>query len=110
MYMRSSEILKALQPHKVRGLSIADQQMVEMAGAFSQDAKILLMEHTAALTPNEVDDLFAIMRKLRDQGTAIVFISHRLEEIFEICDRPLCCAIGELAGGPSKPTSTRSFA
>src|SRR3990172_4295837 len=104
MYSRSSAILQSLgvqlDPHrKVRGLSIADQQMVEMAGALSQDAKILLMdEPTAALTPNEVDELFKIMRKLRDQGTAIVFISHRLEEIFQICDRITVLRDGELVG------------
>ena len=104
MYKHSSEILQALgvslDPHrKVRGLSIADQQMVEMAGALSQDAKILFMdEPTAALTPNEVKDLFAIVRKLRDQGTAIVFVSHRLEEVFEICDRITVLRDGELVG------------
>ena len=104
MYRRSEEILQSLgvnlDPHqKVRGLSIADQQMVEMAGALSQDARILLMdEPTAALTPNEVKDLFAIMRKLRDQGTAIVFVSHRLDEVFEICDRITVLRDGELIG------------
>ncbi len=111
MYQRSGEILQSLgvvlDPHsKVRGLSIADQQMVEMAGALSQDAKILLMdEPTAALTPNEVEDLFAIMRKLRDQGTAIVFISHRLEEIFDISDRITVLRDGELVG-VRKPQET----
>jgi rhamnose transport system ATP-binding protein len=104
MHQRSGEILEdlgvKLDPRrKVRGLSIADQQMVEMAGALSQDARILLMdEPTAALTPNEVKDLFTIMRKLRDQGTGIVFISHRLEEIFEICDRITILRDGELVG------------
>lgn len=93
MYTRSAEILGSLgvdlDPRtKVRGLSVADQQMVEMAGALSRDATVLLMdEPTAALTPNEVEDLFVIIRKLREQGAAIVFISHRLEEIFAICDR-----------------------
>jgi rhamnose transport system ATP-binding protein len=111
MYRRSSEILQSLgvelDPHsKVRGLSIADQQMVEMAGALSQDAKVLLMdEPTAALTPNEVDDLFTIIRKMRDQGTAIVFISHRLEEIFDICDRITVLRDGELVG-VRKPKET----
>jgi rhamnose transport system ATP-binding protein len=104
MHQRSKEILEALGVNldprrKVRGLSIADQQMVEMAGALSQDARVLLMdEPTAALTPNEVKDLFTIMCKLRDQGTAIVFISHRLEEIFEICDRITILRDGELVG------------
>jgi rhamnose transport system ATP-binding protein len=93
MYARSAELLNSLgvelDPRtKVRGLSVADQQMVEMAGALSRDATVLLMdEPTAALTPSEVEDLFVIIRRLREQGTAIVFISHRLEEIFAICDR-----------------------
>jgi rhamnose transport system ATP-binding protein len=104
MYRRSEEILQSLgvnldSHQKVRGLSIADQQMVEMAGALSQDARVLLMdEPTAALTPNEVDELFKIMRKLRDQGTAIVFVSHRLDEVFEICDRITVLRDGELIG------------
>jgi ABC-type sugar transport system ATPase subunit len=104
MYRRSGEILDSLgvklDPRaKVRGLSIADQQMVEMAGALSQEARILLMdEPTAALTPSEVEDLFTIMRLLREQGTAIVFISHRLEEVFEICDRITVLRDGELIG------------
>jgi rhamnose transport system ATP-binding protein len=104
MYKRSAELVRELgvdlNPHaKVRGLSIADQQMVEMAGALSQDAKILLMdEPTAALTPNEVADLFAVMRQLRDQGVAVVFISHRLEEICEISDRVTVLRDGEKVG------------
>jgi|YNPNPStandDraft_1061719.scaffolds.fasta_scaffold16067_3 rhamnose transport system ATP-binding protein len=104
MYQRSDELLKELgvdlsPKAKVRGLSIANQQMVEMAGALSQDAKILMMdEPTAALTPNEVADLFAIIRRLREQGTAIVFISHRLEEVFEISDRITVLRDGEVVG------------
>lgn len=104
MYKRSAKILDdlgvKLDPRtKVRGLSIADQQMVEMAGALSQEARILLMdEPTAALTPSEVEELFKIIRMLRDQGTAIVFISHRLEEVFEISDRITVLRDGELIG------------
>jgi rhamnose transport system ATP-binding protein len=104
MYKRSAELMKELgvdlNPHaKVRGLSIADQQMVEMAGALSQNAKVLLMdEPTAALTPNEVADLFTVMRQLRDQGVAIVFISHRLEEVCAICDRVTVLRDGEKVG------------
>ncbi|HYO10173.1 MAG TPA: ATP-binding cassette domain-containing protein, partial [Tepidisphaeraceae bacterium] len=79
----------ALDPStKMRGLSIADQQMVELAAALSQKARVLLMdEPTAALTPGEVANLFRIVRRLRDEGVAIVFISHRLEEVFSISDR-----------------------
>lgn len=81
---------------RLRGLSIADQQMVEMAAALSQNAQILLMdETTASLTPSEARTLFAIMRRLRERGAAIVFIGHRMEEIFEICDRVTILRDGE---------------
>ena len=84
---------------KVRGLSIADQQTVEMAAAISQHARVLLMdETTAALTPREVQDLFRVMRQLRDGGAALAFIGHRLEEIFEICDRITILRDGAIVG------------
>ncbi len=74
--------------HKARNLSIAQQQMVEIARAFSINARILIMdEPTSSLTLNEVADLFRLVRRLRDDGTAIIFISHRLEELFELADR-----------------------
>jgi rhamnose transport system ATP-binding protein len=102
MFRRSGEILSSLgvkiDPRaKVRGLSIADQQMVEMAAALSQNARIFLMdETTAALTPTEVKDLFRIMSRLREQGAAIAFIGHRMEEIFEICNRITVLRDGEI--------------
>ena len=69
------------------GLPIADQQMVEIATAIAADSRILIMdEPTAPLTPREVALLFAIVRRLRDEGRAIIFISHRLEEVREIAD------------------------
>ncbi|MFG2793650.1 sugar ABC transporter ATP-binding protein [Streptomyces sp. NPDC048419] len=71
-----------------RGLSIADQQIVEIAKALSFEARVLIMdEPTAALTGSEVARLFGVVRALREQGAAVLFISHRLEEIFEICRR-----------------------
>src|SRR4051812_1353396 len=71
----------------VRGLSIADQQIVEIAKALSFDARVLIMdEPTAALSGAEVERLFAVVRTLREEGAAILFISHRLEEVFSICD------------------------
>ncbi|HVV21980.1 MAG TPA: sugar ABC transporter ATP-binding protein [Pseudonocardiaceae bacterium] len=71
-----------------RGLSIADQQIVEIAQALSFDARVLIMdEPTAALTGSEVARLFGVVEALRDQGAAVLFISHRLEEIFRICQR-----------------------
>ena len=71
-----------------RGLSIADQQIVEIAKALSSEARILIMdEPTAALSGVEVERLFAVVRSLRDEGAAIMFISHRLEEITALCER-----------------------
>jgi len=71
-----------------RGLSIADQQIVEIAKALSTDAEVLIMdEPTAALTSIEVERLFTVSRALRDQGAAIMFISHRFDEITELCER-----------------------
>jgi rhamnose transport system ATP-binding protein len=72
----------------MRGLSIADQQMVEIARALAGDSRLIIMdEPTAALTPKEVDILFQIVRRLRDEGRTIIFISHRLEEVRALCDR-----------------------
>ena len=70
------------------GLSIADQQLVEIAKALSFDARVLIMdEPTAALTGSEVARLFGVVRTLREQGAAVLFISHRLEEVFALCQR-----------------------
>jgi rhamnose transport system ATP-binding protein len=79
----------ALDPARpARGLSVADQQIVEIAKALSYNASIIVMdEPTAALTSVEVDRLFEVIRTLRTQGAAILFISHRLEEVFQICQR-----------------------
>ena len=69
------------------GLSIADQQLIEIAKALSLDAKVLIMdEPTAALSGNEVERLMSVARTLRDQGCAVVFISHRFDEVFALCD------------------------
>jgi rhamnose transport system ATP-binding protein len=71
----------------VRGLSIADQQIVEIAKALSFDARMLIMdEPTAALSGPEVERLFSVVRNLREHRAAVLFISHRLEEVFAICD------------------------
>jgi rhamnose transport system ATP-binding protein len=72
----------------MRGLSIADQQMVEIARALASDARVIIMdEPTAPLTPKEVATLFDIARRLRAEGRSIIFISHRLSEVRELCDR-----------------------
>jgi rhamnose transport system ATP-binding protein len=72
----------------VRGLSVADQQLVEIAKALSLDARVLVMdEPTAALSTREVERLFTIIRQLRDRGVAVLFVDHRMDEVFEIADR-----------------------
>ena len=71
-----------------RGLSVADQQIVEIAKAISFDSNVIVMdEPTAALTSVEVDRLFEVVRALRSEGAAVLFISHRLEEVFALCQR-----------------------
>jgi rhamnose transport system ATP-binding protein len=78
-----------LDPARIaRGLSIADQQVVEIGKALSLDARVIVMdEPTAALSAAETGRLFDVIAALRAQGTAVLFISHRLEEVFEICER-----------------------
>ncbi|AXF76418.1 galactose/methyl galactoside ABC transporter ATP-binding protein MglA [Erwinia tracheiphila] len=72
---------------KVVSLSVSQMQMIEIAKAFSYDAKIVIMdEPTSSLTEKEVNHLFTIIRKLKDRGCGIVYISHKMEEIFQLCD------------------------
>jgi ribose transport system ATP-binding protein len=72
----------------VSRLSVAQMQLVEIGKALSLQSKVLLLdEPTASLTPNESTVLFRILRRLRDDGVAIGFVSHKLEEVFDICDR-----------------------
>ena len=72
----------------VHRLGVAQQQMVEIAKALSQNARVIVMdEPTAALSDPEIERLFAIIRTLKAEGVAIIYISHRLHEIFEIGDR-----------------------
>jgi rhamnose transport system ATP-binding protein len=93
LYADAGKLLESLGvkldlKQKARSLSIAQQQMVEIARAFSINARILIMdEPTSSLTLSEVADLFRLVRRLRADGTAIIFISHRLEELFELADR-----------------------
>jgi ABC-type sugar transport system ATPase subunit/ribose/xylose/arabinose/galactoside ABC-type transport system permease subunit len=79
----------AIDPRAIAGeLSLADQQLVEIAKAFTAHPRLLILdEATSALDSGQVDLLFAALRRLRDKGTAIIFVSHRLEEVFAICDR-----------------------
>ena len=84
---------------KVGGLSVGNQQRVEIAKALSQNARILIMdEPTAALTQRDVDQLFAIVRRLRERGVAVIYISHRLEEVFLLADRVTVLRDGQVVG------------
>ncbi|AUN14573.1 ribose ABC transporter [[Clostridium] sordellii] len=79
--------IKTSSKELVGNLSIGQQQMVEIAKALSLDAKIIIMdEPTDALTDKETESLFKVIQDLKNEGKAIVYISHRLKEIFEICD------------------------
>ena len=72
----------------VRGLSMADQQLIEIAKALSIDARVLILdEPTASLSAHEVERLFTIVRRLRDRDVSVLFVSHRLDEVFDLCDR-----------------------
>ncbi len=84
---------------KARNLSIAQMQSVEIARAFSFNARILIMdEPTSSLTLSEAAELFGLMRRLRSEGTAIIFISHRLEELFEVADQVTVLRDGAYVG------------
>ncbi|MBU1935447.1 sugar ABC transporter ATP-binding protein [Patescibacteria group bacterium] len=89
---------------KIRNLSIAKQQLVEIAKGVSMDSKVLILdEPTSSLTAPEIDDLFKIIQKMRDSGTAILYISHKLPEVFEITDQ-----ITVLRDGIKLETRTKS--
>ncbi len=93
MRRQSREVLRRLNmdldPNTIVGsMPVSKQQMVEIAKALSANARILIMdEPTSALTAKEIEDLFAIIQKLRSEGCGIVYISHRLEELQHIVDR-----------------------
>ena len=73
---------------KVQHLSVAQQQLVEIAKSISLDAKVIVMdEPTSALSPKEIQYLFNVIRQLQAQGVAVVYVSHKLEEVFAVADR-----------------------
>ena len=83
----------------VRALSVAEQQMVEIARALSMESRLIIMdEPTSALSSTEVDRLLAIMRQLRADGIAVVFVTHRLIEAQAICDRVAVLRDGKMVG------------
>lgn len=104
LYERAKTQLNALgfdiDPRKkVNQLSVAYQQVVEIAKVLSSNAKILVMdEPTAVLTPNESENLFMLLKKLRSENVSIIYISHRMEEIFRLADNITIMRDGEVTG------------
>ncbi len=101
---KASELLKMLgmdiDPKETLGnLTVGKQQMVEIAKAISFDSQILVLdEPTAALTDTEIEELFKIMRQLREKGVGMIYISHRMDEIRQITDRVTVMRDGEYIG------------
>ena len=93
IYQKSQQLLKILNVEidpqvKMKYLSIADQQMVEIAKAISNNAKVIIMdEPTSALSDREVSTLFDIIKDLKNKGVSIIYISHKMDEIYKISDR-----------------------
>ena len=101
---KTEELMKSLKldidpKTKVMNLSVAKQQMVEIAKALSYDSKVIIMdEPTAALTDKEIEELFRFIRDLKAKNCGIVYISHRMEEIFVISDRVTVMRDGQYVG------------
>ncbi|MFM1950476.1 MAG: hypothetical protein RL418_163 [Actinomycetota bacterium] len=95
----------------VEDLPVGVQQRVEIIKALSRDAKVLVLdEPTAVLTPQETDELMAIMRQLAASGTSIVFITHKLREVKEVADRITVIRLGKVVGSASPDASTNELA
>jgi ABC-type sugar transport system ATPase subunit len=104
LYSQAQQLLNRLNLDvdaraEVQGLSIAQQQMVEVAKALSLNADLIAMdEPTSALTERETEVLFDVMQSLKAQGVSLIFISHRLEEVFQIADRVTVLRDGQFIG------------
>jgi ribose transport system ATP-binding protein len=110
---KSEELFKLinlnLDPRiKVSGLTVAQQQMIEIAKALSFNMDVLIMdEPTSALSDSEIEELFKVIRNLRDQGKGIVYISHRMDELHRICDKVTVMRDGRyIATTPIKDITT----
>lgn len=109
MIEKTRQLLKELRTEidpeeKIENLSVAQKQMVEIAKAMADEARLLIMdEPTTVLTHYETEILFALMKRLKEKGVAIIYISHKLREVKQICDRVLILRDGEFIS--SNPTS-----
>jgi D-xylose transport system ATP-binding protein len=113
LYGSAAKLLRDLglgiDPRSETGrLGTGQQQLVEIAKALSHDAKILVLdEPTAALTDNEAENLFSILANLRSKGIGIIYISHRLEEVFRMSDRITVLRDGKTIGTEATPRTNR---
>ncbi|WP_121640554.1 sugar ABC transporter ATP-binding protein [Virgibacillus sp. Bac330] len=110
---RTAEALTNLGVHDIKAeqlageLSIGKQQMIEIAKALTTNAELIIMdEPTAALTEHEIENFFHVIKKLQADGVSIVYISHRMEEIFEICDRITVLRDGQYIGTKATPNTS----
>lgn len=102
LFRRLGMTVNLTQP--MRTMSVSQRQMVEIAKAISYNAKVIVLdEPTSSLMAQEVEKLFQMMRKLREQGISLIYISHKMDEIFEICDEVSVLRDGNLV--MTKPTS-----
>ena len=114
MRSRSAALLKRIDAvipteFKLKRLSVAQKHLVEIARALSHEAQVVIMdEPTAALSANEIDDLFRVVAQLKAEGRAIVFISHKFDEIFRIADDFVCLRDGEKVGEGSIASVTQA--
>lgn len=93
---------------KVAGLSAAKKQLIQIAKALASDAKLLLLdEPTSSLTEHEAKNLFRLLRQLRDKNVIIVFVSHKLEEVFELCDKVSVLRDGKYVGTKDSSSLTK---
>ena len=116
MVARSAELLAALESPldpltPVKKLGVAQKHMVEIARALSHDARVVIMdEPTAALSAHEIEELYRIVERLKRDGRAVLFISHKFDEIFRVADRWTCLRDGEGVGeGLIAQTSEREL-
>jgi len=104
LYKETNRIMNELNVNikprdRIRGLSVAERQLVEIAKALSTNAKILIMdEPTSSLSISESKRLFSIMHDLKKKGTSIIFISHKLEDIFDVTERVTVLRDGNYIG------------
>jgi rhamnose transport system ATP-binding protein len=112
MISRTRELLDTLESSldpltPVKKLGVAQKHLVEIARALSHDARVVIMdEPTAALSAHEIEELYRIVEKLKQDGRAILFISHKFDEIFRVADRWTCLRDGEPVGEGLMPEAT----